>query len=45
VLTARYLGLEPSAGRLFRLDTGTISTLQDEHDEPVIAAWNVPAST
>jgi len=45
VLTARYLGLEPSAGRLFRLDTGTISTLQDEHDEPVISSWNVPPST
>jgi broad specificity phosphatase PhoE len=45
VLTARYLGLEPSAGRLFRLDTGTISTLEDEHDEPVISSWNVPPST
>jgi len=45
VLTARYLGLEPSAGRLFRLDTGTISTLESEHDEPVISSWNVPPST
>jgi broad specificity phosphatase PhoE len=45
VLTARYLGLEPSAGRLFRLDTGTISTLAGEHDEPVISSWNVPPST
>ena len=45
VLTARYLGLEPSDGRLFRLDTGTISTLEDEHDEPVISSWNVPPST
>ena len=45
VLTARYLGLEPSAGRLFRLDTGTISTLESEHDEPVISSWNVPSST
>jgi broad specificity phosphatase PhoE len=44
VLTARYLGLEPTAGRLFRLDTGTISTLQSEHDEPVISSWNVPPS-
>jgi broad specificity phosphatase PhoE len=40
VLTARYLGLEPSAGRLFQLDTGTISTLGTEHDQPVIASWN-----
>jgi broad specificity phosphatase PhoE len=45
VLTARYLGLEPSAGRLFRLDTGTISTLESEHDEPVISSWNVPPKT
>ena len=42
VLTARYLGLEPSAGRLFRLDTGTISTLGTEHGQPVILSWNVP---
>jgi broad specificity phosphatase PhoE len=42
VLTARYLRLEPSAGRLFRLDTGTISTLGTEHAEPVILSWNVP---
>jgi broad specificity phosphatase PhoE len=45
VLTARYLGLEPSAGRLFRLDTGTISTLESAHDEPVISSWNVPPKT
>ena len=42
VLTARYLRLAPSAGRLFRLDTGTVSTLGTEHDEPVILSWNVP---
>jgi broad specificity phosphatase PhoE len=42
VLTARYLRLEPSGGRLFRLDTGTVSTLSAEHDEPVISSWNVP---
>jgi broad specificity phosphatase PhoE len=42
VLTARYLGLEPSAGRLFRLDTGTLSTLGTEHDQRVILSWNVP---
>ncbi|HEX6521910.1 MAG TPA: histidine phosphatase family protein [Streptosporangiaceae bacterium] len=42
VLTARWLGLEPSGGRLFRLDTGTVSTLGTEHDEPVILTWNVP---
>ena len=42
VLTARWLRLEPAAGRLFRLDTGTLSTLGTEHDEPVISSWNVP---
>jgi probable phosphoglycerate mutase len=45
VLTARYLRLEPTAGRLFRLDTGTISTLDTEHDEPVMVFWNLPPST
>jgi broad specificity phosphatase PhoE len=42
VLTARWLGLEPADGRLFRLDTGTLSTLGTEYDEPVIGSWNVP---
>jgi broad specificity phosphatase PhoE len=42
VLTARYLQLEPSDGKLFRLDTGTVSTLGDEHGEPVVLSWNVP---
>ena len=44
VLAARYLQLDPSDGRLFRLDTGTISTLGQEHGEPVILCWNVPAA-
>jgi broad specificity phosphatase PhoE len=42
VLTARFLQLDPSDGKLFRLDTGTVSTLGLEHDEPVVACWNVP---
>ena len=42
VLTARWLELDPDGGRLFRLDTGTISTLGTEHDLPVITSWNVP---
>jgi broad specificity phosphatase PhoE len=42
VLTARWLGLEPSSGRLFSLDTGTISLLGFEHDERVILSWNTP---
>ncbi|HEX6854806.1 MAG TPA: histidine phosphatase family protein [Streptosporangiaceae bacterium] len=42
ILTARYLALAPADGRLFRLDTGTLSTLGTEHAEPVITSWNVP---
>jgi probable phosphoglycerate mutase len=42
VLTARWLRLRPADGRLFRLDTGTVSTLGKEHDDPVILSWNVP---
>ena len=42
VLTARWLRLEPEAGRYFRLDTGTLSTLGIEHGQPVITSWNVP---
>ena len=44
VLTARWLRLAPSDGRLFRLDTGTVSTLGHERGEPVILPWNVPPS-
>jgi broad specificity phosphatase PhoE len=40
VLTARWLDLEPTAGRLFKLDTGTLSTLDTEHGRPVITSWN-----
>jgi probable phosphoglycerate mutase len=42
ILTARWLRLPATGGRLFRLDTGTVSTLGHEHDEPVILTWNVP---
>ena len=45
ILTARWLQLDPSGGRLFRLDTGTISTLGTEHDQPVIHRWNAPPSS
>ena len=44
VLTACYLRLPPADGRLFRLSTGTVSTLGTEHAEPVIMSWNVPPS-
>jgi probable phosphoglycerate mutase len=43
VLTARRLGLPPSEGRLFRLETGTVCRLSTEHGRPVIAEWNTRA--
>jgi broad specificity phosphatase PhoE len=43
VLTARWLGLAPADGRLFKLETGTISVLGTEHARPVVVSWNVPA--
>jgi broad specificity phosphatase PhoE len=42
ILTARWLELPAVEGKLFRLDTGTFSTLGEEHEEPVISTWNVP---
>ena len=42
VLTARWLGLEPAAGRLFVLGTASLSALTYEHDRahPVVGLWN-----
>jgi broad specificity phosphatase PhoE len=45
ILTARWLQLDADSGRLFRLDTGTVSTLSQEHDMPVISTWNVPPTS
>jgi broad specificity phosphatase PhoE len=43
VLTARWLGLDPSAGQLLRHPhPGTLSALGYEHERPVISAWNLP---
>lgn len=43
-LAARWLGLPAADGKLFRLDTGTLSALGTEHDEPVILTWNASAT-
>jgi broad specificity phosphatase PhoE len=45
VLTARWLGLGPESGALFKLDTGTLSVLGYERKTPVITRWNAPVSS
>ena len=42
VLTARWLGLGPDAGRLFALDPATLSTLGYERETAVVRLWNEP---
>jgi probable phosphoglycerate mutase len=42
VLTARWLDLDPGAGRLFALDPATMSTLDYERETSVIRLWNNP---
>jgi probable phosphoglycerate mutase len=39
-LTARWLGLSVAEGRLFRLDTATVSVLGVEREQPVVLRWN-----
>jgi broad specificity phosphatase PhoE len=42
VFAARWLGLEPAAGKFLMLDTASLSALSYEHDlsEPAIRFWN-----
>ena len=39
-LTARWLRLPVSEGRLLRLDTGTVSRLGHEREDQVVLTWN-----
>jgi probable phosphoglycerate mutase len=39
-LTARWLGLDVNCGRLFKLDTATVSVLGHERETPVVLRWN-----
>lgn len=42
VLAARWLGLDATDGRLFRLDPATVSVLEHERTVPVLGGWNSP---
>ena len=41
VLAARWLGLDVVDGRIFDLDTGTISVLAFDRGTPVVKRWNL----
>jgi len=44
MLAARWLGLDPSGGRLFALDPATLSALGYERETPVVRLWNQPVT-
>ena len=41
ILAARWIDLEPAAGRLFHLASGTLSELSWEREQPVIKTWGL----
>ena len=41
ILAARWIDLEPEAGRLFHLASGTLSELSWEREQPVIKTWGL----
>jgi broad specificity phosphatase PhoE len=44
VLAARWVGLDPEAGALLKLDTGTLSALGYERETRVVTRWNAPVA-
>ncbi len=43
ILAARAIGLAPADGRIFKLDTATVSMIATDRGEQVVKLWNVPA--
>jgi probable phosphoglycerate mutase len=42
VLVARWIGLPPTAGQHFLLDTATLNILGYYRDSPAVKVWNAP---